>query len=683
MKQYLTLAVLAFSLPMWAQSTVATGDSRTVTEPIFPSICARVNATKYIKQTTAVNIDPWNSTCGSTGGTFGILWCTGGTDYQPSSSSSSYVSAETLDNTAVQNALNSCPSGQGVELIPGTSGQNAFVLAPFSIVNSSGAGVNLIVDAGIHVFASRNLSDYGGTNCGLTTNSTSDCNHWITSPSTTGAGIYGYGVLDGRGWSAYIGQTTHGFYANRILAYCDAHGGAIAGSPGCPNTTSGVNSYGPNGINLIGTTNFTMYKISLWNSGNFLINWQSGNGFTAWDVKLIAPFEVSNTDGWDPLNSTNGTFTHSFISVGDNHMAVKATSGASSNITFSNSQTGAGIGVAIGTNATNGISNVLVDTLVQNGNLYSTQSAGIMIGSSTADGGLVNKVTYRNVCMVNEYNSIRLYTNYGGNTGSNIPVYQNILLRNITVLPSTAPYTTGNSGRYTFQGLSGHPIIAQIDNLHILGTNQGVAAQSGVTTDQYSAIYLGPGTVDSTLLTQFSGGTGVTTSGSTTSTTQYACTSTTWQPLIGELNIKTSVSNNNQTATVIALAPFTLQAVLQPSTAISTKESPALTASVNFYDNCFTTPTSCSPIGTVALSGDGTYAAYTLSSGTSLGTHNYIAYYPGDSNYPAYTFGSVTVTAVTAPPAAKSYAPIVIGELVTPAGFEPATLCLEGRCSIH
>jgi hypothetical protein len=61
MKQYLTLAVLAFSLPMWAQSTVATGDSRTVTEPIFPSICARVNATKYIKQTTAVNIDLWDS----------------------------------------------------------------------------------------------------------------------------------------------------------------------------------------------------------------------------------------------------------------------------------------------------------------------------------------------------------------------------------------------------------------------------------------------------------------------------------------------------------------------------------------------------------------------------------------------------------------------------------------------
>jgi hypothetical protein len=212
-----------------APALVATGDSRTVTEPTFPAICSQVAATKFIVQTAAVNIDPYNSTCGSTGGTLGTLGCTGGTDYQPSSSSGSYIAAETTDNTAVQTALNACTSGQAVELIPGGSGERAFVLAPWSLPT----GVGIVIDAGIHVYASRNLTDYGGTNCGIVTSGSSSCNHWITAASTTGSGIYGYGMLDGRGWDAYIGQTTQGFYANRIQAYCNARGAASHGSPAC------------------------------------------------------------------------------------------------------------------------------------------------------------------------------------------------------------------------------------------------------------------------------------------------------------------------------------------------------------------------------------------------------------------------------------------------------------------
>ena len=273
--------------------TVATGDTRTITEPTFPATCSTVQATKYIVSTNAVNIDPFNSTCGSTGGTFGTLGCTGGTSYEPSSTSGSYTAAETLDNSAITSALSSCPSGQAVELIAGSGGQLGFVLSPLSIPT----GVKLILDAGIHVFASRNRTDYGGTNCGLVTSGSSSCNHWITAASTTNSGIYGYGVLDGRGWDAYIGSTTQGFYANRIQAYCNNHGGAINGSPACTPNGSGNNSYGPNGLNIVSASNFTLYKTTVKDSGNFIFNWQGGNGLTAWGAKLIAPFEVSNTDG--------------------------------------------------------------------------------------------------------------------------------------------------------------------------------------------------------------------------------------------------------------------------------------------------------------------------------------------------------------------------------------------------
>jgi uncharacterized repeat protein (TIGR02543 family) len=623
--------------------TVATGDTRTVPEPTFPTVCAQVQATKYLVRTTLLNVDPYNPTCGSISGTNGVLGCKGGTSYEPSSTASpTFTSAETLDNSLLTTAWASCPTGQAVELVAGTSGQLGFVMAPFSIPT----GKSLIVDAGVSVKASRNRADFGGTNCGLVTTASSSCNHWITSPSTTGSGIYGYGTFDARGWDIFTTGSapagmTQGFYYNRIQAYCNNHGGAINGSPACTVNASGNNSYGPNALNLVGAKNFTLYKTTIQDAGNFIFNWQSGDGLTAWGVKLIAPFEVSNTDGFDPLNSQNGTFTHGFISNGDNHTAFKAKASATKNITIDHTQTGAGIAIAVGTDINSfGVSNILVQDIVQRGNLFNSQSTGIQIGSSTANGGVVDKVTFQRFCSVNEKNSIRFYTNYGGQTGSSTPIYTNILGRQLHFLASTPPYTTGKSGTYTFQGLLGHPMSVQLDNVVIDGTNEGIAQQSGVTKDQYAGIFLGPGAVDSSLLTQFAAGTSVITSGSSGTSTPYACNTSMWQPLIGELNLKTATRNNNQSYTVASPTPYTLQVVLRPATEINSKESPALTAPVSFLEDGVS-------IGSVALTGDGTFASLTLSN-PPPGTHTYTARYPGDSNYAAFSFGNIVVN--TGPP---------------------------------
>jgi polygalacturonase len=532
----------------------------------------------------------------------------------------------------VQGALNACTSGQAVELVPGASGQRAFVLAPWNLPS----GVRVIIDAGVYVLASRALSDWGGSNCGLVTTGTSFCNHWITAPSSSGSGIYGYGTLNGRGWASYLPPNAgQSFYGNRIQAYINLRGSPQHGSPnGTPNG-AGNNSYGPNAVNLVGANDFTMYKVTVKDSGNFLVNW-TGNGFLGWGVKLIAPFEVANTDGWDPLNATNGTLTKSYISNGDNQTAIKADTSQTSNITVSNSQMGAGIGLAIGSATQYGISNILFTGNVQNGNLYNDQSTGLQIGSSTSNGGLVNQVTYQNHCMFNEQNSIRFYTNYGCNTGTNTPIYKNIYLQNINVLGSTAPYTTGLSGNFTWQGLSGNPILSQIDGLAIQGTNQGIAQQCSITTDQYSTAYLGAvGGVHSSVLTQFAAGTQANTTGTAGSGGAYPCTTSMWSPLVGELNIKTPASNNNQTYNNTGATTYTIQAVLEPTTEISTKEQPALTAPLTFLDNG-------TSIGTASLIGDGTYAFITPT--VIAGTHVYTASYPGDSFYPAFSFGSVTVT---------------------------------------
>jgi polygalacturonase len=592
-----------------------------------------VQATKYVVQTNAVNLDPYNSTCGSTGGTNGTLGCTGGTDDEPSSTASpTYTSAETLDNTALQAALNACPVGEAVELIPGSGGQMAFVASPFSIPT----GVSLTGDTGIILYGSRNRADYGGTNCGVVTTGSSSCTPLITIAGN-GSGIYGDFTINGRGWDVFVGHTTDSWYSGRIQAYCNENGGPAHGWPTCTPNGLGNNSFGPDMLVFNGATNCTVYKTTLKDSGDFAASLKAVNGCTFWGVDIIAPFEVLNTDGWDTDGTTSATFTHGNISVGDNHGVSKAASSPTSNISFLNNQTGAGIGYGVGSNTNNGVNNVLVDTLVGKGNPNADNSAGFLISSNTSTGGTVNQITYRNTCMVGEHDSVRIYTNYGCNTGTNSPSFQSLLFRNNTFLADGS----GNSGHFTLQGLSGLPIGVQLDNFAINGTNQGPSQQCGITLDQYTNMYLGPGQVPSSITTQLSAGTSNTTAGSAGTSTAYPCTTSTWQPLIANLNVKDSASNNTQGPLPISAGPFVLQMMIRPATEINSKESPALTASPQFLDNDVS-------IGTATLSPDGSYASMSVS--PTSGTHVYQGYYPGDAHYPAFTFGSVTISGSHAPP---------------------------------
>src|SRR5471032_3064596 len=94
--------------------TLATGDSRTVTEPVFPANCAVLAAQQAI-----VSGGPASETA--------------------------------FDTSRIQAALTACPAGQAVELTAaGTN--NAFLIQPLTIPS----GVGLIVDGGVTVFASRN-----------------------------------------------------------------------------------------------------------------------------------------------------------------------------------------------------------------------------------------------------------------------------------------------------------------------------------------------------------------------------------------------------------------------------------------------------------------------------------------------------------------------------------------------
>ena len=640
MKKY--LALLALASPLAAQVTPATGDTRTITEPSAllnsPTICATVKATKYIAWTTAKNIDPGNYWGCPGGAGTGNLGCTGGRSPEPSSVapnasapavSSNYAAAETKDNPALLTAMNSCPAGEVVELSVGTSGQNAFVFGPISAVNSSGAGIYISTDAGIRNYASLSPADYAGGSCGTMGTASTNCGSsttsgWLFAPN--GGGYIGYGIWDQRLWDTFTtGVTTQSFGYQRIYTYCAEHGVAKNGSWTCPagSTTSGYGiAYGPTGFNFVGNGGGLVYKATLLNGAGFLsqtvnVTGSSTGGCVFWDAKLFAPFNISNSDGWDPLNTTNCTFTHGYISNGDNHTALKATGSPTSNITFSYSQTGAGIGVAIGTDITKGVTNFLATGITQNGNLNnSAQQVGaeITCGSHT---GAVAQVTFQNFCQRNESSSaLNIIANSSGCK------YSNILAQNFNNL---------SNGNYNIQGVSGATIGAQVNNLQTSGTPGG--------SSQYANIYNGPGSSASSIITKLGcGANNVVCTGSPSGVPIYPCTSSTWQPLTGELNIQNPAGlNNNQTYS--GAGPIVLEAVIQPTTEINSKESAYPSAGVQFYDNG-------AAIGSpVTPTGDGTTATYTVSS-VSSGTHNYTAKYNttgSDANYPtAFAFGAVT-----------------------------------------
>ncbi len=658
----------------YGQATGAPALSR----PVMPTGCFPVSATKYIfsnSGATSVNNNPWSTSC--TGGPgFGHLYCTGAQSWEPSQSSGSYMAAESSDYTAVY--TNGLATHTCVELVS-SGGMYGFVLPPMQIPS----GKILEIDPGIRVFKSRNLSDFtsGSDNCGLVSTSSS-CIHWITSPNSTNSGIMGYGMLDARAFDAYLGSTTAGFSTNKIQAYgntdpsgCAAR--AAEGYPVCSQTSSSNTvSSGPNTLNLVNTTGFKLYEIWIANSAQFNVNIDGGSGFFSYGVNISDDLIVANTDGEDPLNHTNGTITGTraangttdcSISTGDNQVSLKSKGSATANTTVSNCNTYAGIGIVAGTDQAQGISNWLVTKIRQNGNLNSNQSAGLGIGSSIKNGGAVSNLTFSEVCMQNEYDSLRFFSTYGSQSGSDTPSYTKIRLNDIHVLSASG----GNSGYFTFQGLnSGHPIgISSMSNLLIDGNNQGVDGRNSPNSDQYVTAalsgYIDPSIGTSSGTGQFGNGSGTgPAAGPGVSTTGTPVGSPTWaidpcvampaQPLIGKLVMKTPTFNMVDTSptSLAAGTSITLIPMLRSATAISAKESPANpSAKVTLLDNG-------SPITTtVALGVDGTVGSYAFT--PTAGTHVYTAQYPGDSNYPGtFTFGSLTVNVGGTPPTSITATPV-------------------------
>jgi polygalacturonase len=569
------LGVLAAMVAVFAQGQ----DTRTVVEPVFPATCTTLQAQQPI-----ANGEPTSET--------------------------------TFDTTQLQAALNGCAVGQAVELQ--TSGaNNAFLIQPITIPT----GVTLLVDGGVTVFASRNPADYqisGNEICGTVGTAGNGCNplfNIANNATSSGAGIMGYGVIDGRG-------------EDKLLI----NGTASANSWWDIANQAQTNGGSQNNFVLLAASkasNLTLYKITLKNSAMFHVTWKGtgANGLTVWGVKIITPFSARNSDGIDP-DGSNITITNSSISDGDDNVAISAST-ASSNITISNDNTYSGHGISVGSFTQGGLTNMLVTNINQAGTAADSNGIALRLKTALDRGGLLQNVTYQNICMQNHKTLISITPLYNTNTGTLIPQFENISFVNVHGLTNGTMSIAGYDANH----------LTTLNLNNFVFDNLTAANLSPAFT--FDTITLGPGPVSPAFLQSLTG-TGVSYNGSVTAptTAPYPCSASTFTFLVGELYLSTAASTNLSSVTVPGPGTVTLNAMLQPAmsqvTYSNSTGTAAPTATVQFYEGT-------TMVGTATLGGNGTIASLTLT-GVTNGPHTYTAMYPGDSTYAAYSFGNVTVT---------------------------------------
>ena len=631
-------------------AATATGDTRTVTEPSFPSVCQQLTAALTTNSSTQ--------------------------DLDTS------VDATTTnpDGARIQAALTACAgTGKAVELsMDSTSTYNAFLSGPLTMPSN----VTLLVDPNVTLYFSRNVQDYdkvSGTNtCGTinAASNTSSCAPLIDIPKTsTNVGIMGYGKLNGRGGDALLNAFTTSGYA-------------MPSSPTWWSISSQANGEGnqqnPRFIQMdSGTSNVTLYKITLLNSPHFHVSTTGTvTGFTAWDVKIVTPTAARNTDGIDPSSVVNGTITKSWVSGGDDNIAVGASSNPATNISVTNNHFFAGHGESIGSYTGGGVSNVLFDSNVSMGNAWAgygsatltgvadTNSTAIRIKTANDRGGLVTNIQYSNSCFYDHKADIQFTPYYSsGDSTSALPSYTNILLQNLLFKNDASSYGTVElTGEYNTNNGSAvtNPLGVTFDNVTFPSAlsalvNSTAAAESSTTssawgtntsggTGQYVNLTLGPGTVSSNFLSAYNNLVAVSANNDTL-TSNVSITALDPPSCVITYLAPELASPNGDGQTVYYGNAATLYVIETPAVG----GAPYPTGTVTVTD----TTTGNSYTGT--LSGVSDTVAVTIpAADLTVGTHSFTASYTGDSNYTVpssyQTFGAQTVT-VTAAPQTITFSP--------------------------
>ena len=401
-------------------------DSRSVTEPKIPPFCATLDT-----QLTA-------------------------TDGRIAAADESK-----LDTDRIQKAIDGCAKGHAVALqVHGTA--NAFLSGPLELREA----VTLVVDKGATLYESVDpqvLQTSPGS-CGVVNDTPGrGCKPLISVSHVSGAGVMGDGTIDGRGGVKLLGKNASAW---DLAEQARAGGGQKVSRL----------------IVADHADDFTLYRITLKNSPNFHVVYSGGDGFTVWGLKIDTPGKLArNTDGVDPGGGAkNITVTHSYISTGDDDIAIKGGTGGLTNMTVSHNHFYRGHGMSIGSETDGGVSKVRVFDLSLDG-----PDNGIRIKSNAARGGLVHDVSYEDVCVRDSPNPILLDTAYSANgsmEGTSYPSFVDITLRNVRI---------SGGGKISFNAFSkDHRIGVNLDGVTVTD------AAKYVYSVKHADFHFGPGPVN-------------------------------------------------------------------------------------------------------------------------------------------------------------------------------------------
>jgi polygalacturonase len=343
------------------------------------------------------------------------------------------------DTARIQQAMDHCAAGHAVEL-RADGGKRVFLSGPLELRS----GVTLVIDANTVLAASTNprLYDLTPGSCGVLGNDANGCKPFLSATGVSHSGLMGAGAIDGRGGDRILGERVTWWQLARQAKLLDRYQRV------------------PGLIVLSHVRDFTMYDITLRDSPRYHVDVRDSDGFTAWGVKIMTPGATRNTDGIDPVSSTNVTITHCYIHGGDDSVAIGSHPGAAaSHISVIDDHFYTGHGMSIGSGTAGGVSDVLVRNLTIDGSLN-----GIRIKSDPTRGGLVHDVKYENVCIRNVTNPIVLTPHYTNFTGTHDPEYRDIVLRDVNVL---------TPGYYIFSGLDPrHVLGVSLDNVFAAGVDR-------------------------------------------------------------------------------------------------------------------------------------------------------------------------------------------------------------------
>jgi polygalacturonase len=402
---------------------LATGDSRQVSQPVIPPVCATLTAGLA---------------------TSNELFSTAQEQAPP-------------DTSRIQSALNGCAgSGRSVLLNP-AGGSNAFLSGPLSLPG----GVTLVIGAGAALYASRNPASYqvsGKPACGTVASSSGGCAPFVTVTGAN-AGIMGtragngsQGIINGRGDQDILG-TSSTWWALAAQA-----------------KSSGGKQNNPRLIEARRVNNLTVYDVDLVNAPMFHLYFEGGNGLTVWGVRIKTPATARNTDGIDPDSATNVTVNDSYIQDGDDGIAIKTNSGAAASMTVENSHFYGTHGMSIGSETEYGISNILfsndtVSGVDSTGNVSGDNNA-IRIKTYSSVGGTVQQVTYQNICATQTKHALEFNPFYSSGNGSTTPYFTGIVVNGFRAVSSVS------SARSVLEGYnSSHPLGLTLENVNLDATS--------------------------------------------------------------------------------------------------------------------------------------------------------------------------------------------------------------------